>query len=71
MDALIGLIISVSISVVGGIATAVKEYRARKSRKKMKKRLAQLEQERTNNEPIQQPPTPESYTTVDRIPFVN
>tara|TARA_Y100000034_G_C6687971_1_gene302766 strand:- start:26 stop:151 length:126 start_codon:yes stop_codon:yes gene_type:complete len=36
MDSLIGLIISVSISIAGGIATAVKQYKEKKSRKKLK-----------------------------------
>ena len=72
MDALLGLIISLSVTVVGGIVTAVKEYKQRKSKKKMKKRLDQLEKERSQNEPINDPPpSPETYTTVNLIPFVN
>lgn len=46
MDALISLIVSISISAVAGIVTGIKEYKNQKAKKKLKKRLAQLEQAR-------------------------
>ena len=76
MDALVLLIINVSVGAVAGIASAVKAYKEKKSQKKMKKRIEQLEKNEKEqrrveqeNEPIQTPSEKGYYKPENPVRF--
>lgn len=60
MDALIIVIVNVTLGVATGIATAVKTYRDRKSKKKMKKRMEEMEARVKQEEELKKANTAES-----------
>lgn len=73
MDPLISLIISLSVGVVVGIGNAIKDYRAKKKNKKLRKidqkKIEELERRIPHTEPIEKPtietPSEDGYKKVD------